>query len=110
MALSDMKILQILLADHRLSDREREVFEDMQERLDVGFRTGLSKSQRTWVDEVYNRLELDDEQGSQNLVSSGVVAKEVSKKKYAFEKFDRPMLPPHKLAQLAKEKKAAVKA
>lgn len=76
----------------------REVFEGWQARLKAnGQSRPLSEKQRTWLEGVARRLEVD--LGAQNLFSSGalkVKPSEVASLKVFLGSLDRPKLPPHK--------------
>ncbi len=64
-------MLIALLADDRLSDREREAFEDMSSRLQLSPRAVLTKAQAEWVERRHLQLGLPEE--AANLFSSGLV-------------------------------------
>ncbi len=64
---NDATRLARLLADDRLNEREREAFDEMAQRGRI-----LTARQRTWVDDVYRRLELDADE-AENLWSDGAV-------------------------------------
>lgn len=96
MARTDLRMLQALTDPdnaHRLQDNERDAFTDMLSRLENGRVSKLSDKQRQWVEGVYLKLELDAEEASQNLVSSGKVANK-STKVFPFELMPRPLKPP----------------
>lgn len=100
MALRDAQILKALLADDRLNEVERKAFADMFERIDIGVRSGLTKPQREWADRRYKELELEDEAGSVNLHSSGIVPQGIADpSKRHYEKLALPLAPPHILAR-----------
>lgn len=100
MALRDSQILKALLADDRLVEVERKAFTDMFERLDMGLRRGLTKPQREWADRRYKELELEDEEGSENLHSGGAVPDGVpDPTKRHYMSFALPLAPPHVLRQ-----------
>ncbi len=70
--LDAMILLTRLVECDRLSDAEARAFRDMRYKLGQHGRV-LSKAQREWAETVYQRLELDAEQGAINVVSSGLV-------------------------------------
>lgn len=79
----------------KLNERELSAFKDMRKWLDDG--KTLSVKQAEWVETVYKRLELDVEEGAQNLVSSGKVkvSEEERQPKFFWEKPEnRPLRPP----------------
>ncbi len=70
---SDASMLDSLLKDERLDETEREAFEDMSGLVSRGVK--LSKKQKDWIERRWRGLELDAEEGSANLYSSGKVDK-----------------------------------
>lgn len=94
MARSDESMLRVLMASGRLSDVEERAFSDMLEKLKNGRRGELYPDQRSWAEGRYKALELDAEEPSLNLVSSGVVPETMSRVKHDFEMMPRPKAPP----------------
>lgn len=96
MARTDKSMLIALTdPDVKLQDNEREAFNDMLGRLESGRQTKLSEKQRQWVEGVYLKLHLDAQEPSENLYSSGKVAKPTGPTKvFPFETMPRPLKPP----------------
>jgi hypothetical protein len=76
---TDLEMLNRLLASKDLSDEEADAFGDMRSKLQAMQSTGthrrnttLSLKQRTWAEMVFHRLELDADV-AENLHSSGQV-------------------------------------
>ena len=67
----------------------------MLERCDL-FRKHLTPKQREWAESVYDRLDLEAEEGSANLVSSGAYTPTAAEKakKYPWEFAPKPRKPP----------------
>lgn len=86
-------MLEALCNHEGLSDEESPAFLDMRRRARAGF--PLSKAQREWVERRYFVYELDAEEPSENLVSSGAVRK-TSSVVLPYEKLYRPLRPPGK--------------
>lgn len=86
--------LEVLLQDDRLADNEREAFHDMQLAIQNGVRATLSRPQAKWVDDVYGRLGLADEEASQNLWSRGKVPVGIVEPPRHFELMPKPLRPP----------------
>lgn len=55
----ERKMLIALLGDDRLSDREREAFDDMSSALSLSPSRKLTKAQSDWVERRFRQLELD---------------------------------------------------
>ncbi len=68
----ERKMLVALLGDERLSDREREAFDDMSSRLSLSPKAALTKAQFEWVERRFRQLELDADVAL-NLHSEGKV-------------------------------------
>lgn len=68
----EKKMLLALLADERLSDKERESFDDMSSALSLSPKRRLTKAQFEWVERRFRQLELDANV-SLNLHSEGKV-------------------------------------
>lgn len=66
-------MLTRLLASEDLPDHEREAFQGMLERMGEWPDATLSPKQGSWARDVFERLELDVDEGAQNLWSSGKV-------------------------------------
>ena len=86
----DHEMLQALLRDDRLTDKERGAFEGMLRTLSGGGK--LSPAQRDWASDKFKKLELDTHVEG-DLVSSGKVprGKEI---RLPFEDMPRPLKPP----------------
>ncbi len=73
--LTDTRLLCALLRSEDLTDDERRAFGDMLTKMEERGVTSLSKDQRVWAESVYKRYRLADQQGAENLFSSGKVKK-----------------------------------
>lgn len=94
--MTDLDLLDALLDDDRLTDKERNAFSEMHERLRIhafGY-DSLSPRQRDWADNVFHRLELVTI--TENLVPSGRVSPSPAEraKRYPYESLPRPLKPP----------------
>jgi hypothetical protein len=95
MARTDLSMLEALAANtDRLTSIEEEKFLNMLSALKHGHKQELSPDQRRWAENTYLRLQLDAEEPSENLVSSGKVKKTSSTARYAFELQPKPLRPP----------------
>jgi hypothetical protein len=100
--LSSDDLLTALLGSDRITVGERTAFTDMRYKLRAGyFGGGLSHAQREWAERRYTGLELEADEASLNLVSSGKVKKtsptlETVKTilKHVPEQFRKPVRPP----------------
>jgi len=94
--MSDKRLLgRLLSAD--LDSKERDAFTDMLARLEMSRKPSLSAPQRAWAEKVYDKLDLDSEEGCANLVSSGAYTPtaEERKPRYPWELSEnRPLKPP----------------
>lgn len=95
----DIRMLAALLDSGKLTDDEHDAFSSMLSRLEehVGGRpVYLSEKQRKWVESVYNKLRLKDQEGCANLYSNGVGHPDPNKpvKKYPWELAPKPLAPP----------------
>ena len=79
LTIADIDLLDVVLADERLEEEDREVFQSMLESLTEGRRTSLSPKQRAWVVAMRERFGLGAEP-SENLFSA------LSEKKKSEEK------------------------
>lgn len=68
----ERKMLLALLGDDRLSDREREAFDDMSSAMSLSPSRKLTKAQFDWVERRFRQLELDSDVAL-NLHSEGKV-------------------------------------
>ena len=91
--LSDGVLLDRLLSQEKLSEKEEEAFKDMRSRLP----RMMTYEQRSWAERVYTRLELDAEEPCANLVSEGKVkitaADRAKAPRYPWE-MNLPLKPP----------------
>lgn len=83
-------MLQALIRDDRLTEKERGAFDGMLRSIASG--TKLSSIQRDWFRDSYRKYELDANT-SENLVSSGAVPRG-KETKFPFESMTRPLKPP----------------
>lgn len=90
---TDAEMLRALLSDERLSDEERDIFQDMQDGLRPG--KTLKPKQHSWVQDRWSQLELDSDE-TLNLMSSGKVprGKEVAMN---FATMPKPLKPPRRI-------------
>jgi hypothetical protein len=88
--LSDQEMLQALLRDDKLTEKERGAFDGMLRTVSSGKK--LTDTQRNWARDVFVKLELDADVGG-SLFSSGMVprGKEI---RLPFEDMPRPLKPP----------------
>jgi hypothetical protein len=93
--LSDGALLEARVESDRLTEQERQAFEQMQLLLPRRPK-GLSHAQRNWAKEVYRRLDLAGEEPCANLYSQGVgrAQPETRVRTYAFENLALPDKPP----------------
>ena len=92
----DRSTLTSLLNSGALSDEEETAFRGMLNWLEDekrGARRVLSERQRQWANNVYEKLHLDRDETSLNLVSSGIVPK-TKTAVYDFERMPKPLKPP----------------
>jgi hypothetical protein len=88
-------LLHALLDSERLTEDEDRAFRGMLNRIE-GMPYKLTERQRVWAEEVYERLDLAAEDGSENLISSGAyvpTAKELARK-FPWENMPKPRKPP----------------
>jgi hypothetical protein len=90
--MTDAEILNELLRHEELSDKERDAFQDMRQRLAKSTGITLSVRQRGWLNETYEKLRPDLDQPL-NLVSSGQVKIPKNLPTYDWER-NRPLKPP----------------
>lgn len=91
----DRSMLEALAKEtDRLSPNEEKAFGQMLSGLKYGHKKDLSPDQRGWVERAYFRLNLDSEEPSENLVSTGKVKNVSGSAKYAFELQPKPLRPP----------------
>lgn len=78
------------LLDAELREADREAFASMRKS------KSLTEKQRRYIDDVYERLELDAEVGSANLISSGVVKVTPQERamRFPYERMPKPLRPP----------------
>lgn len=92
---TDATILSALVADDRLTERERPAFENMQENITSGRYDTLTGPQRDWAERRYLELHLDADEASANLHSNKLVPQGIPNPNARhYEKLDRPMKPP----------------
>jgi hypothetical protein len=91
---TDRSKLSALLDSQKLTPDEERAFRDMMDQLEAGGVARLSTKQREWVDRVYHKLQLDAEEGSANLFSSGKVKKTGKETVYPWETGPKPLKPP----------------
>ena len=86
-------MLDDLLRSDKVTDEEEEAFRDMRTRVGPD---GLTRKQREWVSDRYRLYDLDAEEGSKNLFSSGQVKVTDAEraKKYPWEFMKKPLKPP----------------
>lgn len=89
----DLKKLEALLDNEGLDDWETEAFESMRENLSKNSGYKLTTRQRDKMEQAWGKLEMDAEEGSQNLCSSGKVLA-VSSVRLPYEDMPRPLKPP----------------
>src|SRR5574343_296156 len=95
--MTDKAMLTALLTSGKLSEEEEGAFRSMLTRIDNGKQTtSLSSRQRQWIQAVYDRLGLADEEGSANLISSGKYVPTAAEmvKRYPWEMKKGPRKPP----------------
>jgi hypothetical protein len=95
---SEIEMLDALLEDERVSEKEQKAFEDMKNYLAAYPKRKLSEKQRKWVESRFEGLDLGAAE-SLNLVSSGKVPKESYIKDsvtFPWEKpeYKKPLKPP----------------
>lgn len=93
---TDATILDALVKSDQLTSQERDAFEGMRDRLTST--RALSSAQRGWAEDRYRAYQLDADQPSENLASSGKVkiTDEERAKVYPWEKMARPLKPPNR--------------
>ena len=94
----DRRMLKALLLCEEIEDDEREAFDDMYDQIEGRRRDELTHRQRSWVEKVFFKHNLDREEPAKNLVSSGQV-KVTKKERESLQKFldslgPRPLKPP----------------
>jgi hypothetical protein len=89
----DLKKLEALLDNEGLDDWETEAFEGMREKLSKNSNYKLTVRQRDKVEQAWEKLEMDAEEGSKNLFSSGKVPA-ISTIRLPYEDMPRPLKPP----------------
>jgi hypothetical protein len=100
-------LLSALIDSKRLHNSEYNAFRDMRYKLRNGIgKGGLSPAQREWAERRYAQLDLDADEPSLNLVSSGAVKKDVSTattiaRVLAFvpDQFRKPERPPGRMSR-----------
>jgi hypothetical protein len=91
-------MLKALLLCEEIEDDEREAFDDMYDRIEGRRVDELTHRQRSWVEKVFFKHELDREEPPKNLISSGKV-RVTQKERESLQKFldslgPRPLKPP----------------
>lgn len=93
---SDIELLQRLLDSDLLAESESKAFNDMLGRLERGTFDGLTGPQRKWAEDVYDKHDLQSQEGAKNLISSGkyVPTQAELEKRYSWELMPKPLKPP----------------
>ena len=97
----DRRMLRALLLCEDIEEDDRDAFSDMFDRLESRRVDDLTHRQRSWVEKLYFKHNLDREEPSKNLVSSGKV-RVTQKERESLQKFldslgPRPLKPPGRL-------------
>lgn len=94
--ISDMELLRTLLNSGLLLESELKAFSAMLWRLEEGKFDSLTARQREWTEDVYDKYDLQSQEGAKNLISSGkyVPTSEERVKKYSWESMPKPLKPP----------------
>jgi len=95
---SEVEMIDALLEDERLSEKEKDAFEDMKKFLAANKHRKLSEKQRKWVESKFEQFDLGAGE-SLNLFSSGKVPKKSYTKgsvTFPWEKpgYKKPLKPP----------------
>lgn len=90
-----VQMLHALLDSDRLTDDEHRAFSGMLHRIE-GMPYKLTERQRVWVEEVYDRLDLQSEEPAENLISSGAYkpTAQERERKFPWESMPKPRKPP----------------
>lgn len=93
---SDIELLKRLITSDRLTNSQYGAFTGMLSKLLAGDSKELTGAQRQWAEDIYEKLDLQAEEGAQNLISSGryVPTEEERLKKYGWETMPKPLKPP----------------